>query len=136
MKADVLKIGTALILVCTAAQGQGLLSLGQRTDYKENIPLTVNVTAGGGYDHTTYGGSSSSADNVDSAGNSDVGGDALRPADSTGLGGLQSTLGGFLTEIKSFGFDIPLIENPLIVAGLLLGKPVDLSVLFDDVSPR
>ncbi len=67
MKADVLKIGTALILVCTAAQGQGLLSLGQRTDYKENIPLTVNVTAGGGYDHTTYGGPSSSADNVDSA---------------------------------------------------------------------
>lgn len=67
MKADVNKIGTLLLLLlCTAARGQGLLSIGQRTDYRENIPLTINVTAGGGYDHTTYG-AGSGADNVDSA---------------------------------------------------------------------
>lgn len=66
MKAVVTPIGAALLLICASAHGQGLLSIGQRTDYKENIPLKVNVTAGGGYDHTSYGSSGSSADNVDS----------------------------------------------------------------------
>ncbi len=66
MKADVIKIGAALLLLASSAQSQGLLSIGQRTDYKENIPLTVNVTSGVGYDHTTYGGPGSDATNVDS----------------------------------------------------------------------
>lgn len=66
MKAVVIIIGATLLLVCASAHSQGLLSIGQRTDYKENIPLTVNVTAGGGYDHTTYGSTGSNTDNVDS----------------------------------------------------------------------
>ncbi len=66
MKAVVSTIGATLLLVSVSAQGQGLLSIGQRTDYKENIPLAVNITAGGGYDHTTYGSSAINADNVDS----------------------------------------------------------------------
>lgn len=66
MKAVVPTIGAILLLASAAAHGQGLLSLGQRTDYKENIPLTVNITAGGGYDHTSYGSSGTNADNVDS----------------------------------------------------------------------
>ncbi len=66
MKAVVSTIGATLLLVCVSAHGQGLLSIGHRTDYKENIPLTVNITSGVGYEHTTYGSSGASADNVDS----------------------------------------------------------------------
>ena len=38
----------ATILAAGQAHSQGLLSLGQNRDYKENVPLTFRLTAGGG----------------------------------------------------------------------------------------
>ncbi|MEI6535539.1 MAG: DUF5777 family beta-barrel protein [Verrucomicrobiaceae bacterium] len=66
MKAVATKIGVILLMISASAQGQGMLSIGQKNDYKENVPLTVNVTAGGGYDHTVYGQQSNGVNNVDS----------------------------------------------------------------------
>lgn len=42
------------VLASGTAHAQGLLSLGQSRDYKENVPLTFRVTAGGGYDSFSY----------------------------------------------------------------------------------
>ena len=44
----------ATILAAGQAPAQGLLSLGQNRDYKENVPLTFRLTAGGGYDSFSY----------------------------------------------------------------------------------
>ena len=50
--AHLLLAGAAL--VSTQAHGQGLLAIGQNQDYRQNIPLTFKVTAGGGYDNFHY----------------------------------------------------------------------------------
>ena len=42
------------LLSSAHAYGQGLLSLGQNTDYSVNVPLTFNATVGGGYDSIKY----------------------------------------------------------------------------------
>ena len=65
MKAVVLLIG-ATLLAATWSQAQGLLALGPRADYKENVPLTLQLNLLGGYDRTSYRDPSSSNPNVDS----------------------------------------------------------------------
>jgi hypothetical protein len=45
----------AVLLTAASAHGQGLLSIGQRSDYHEATPLTFDVTAGVGYDHIDFG---------------------------------------------------------------------------------
>ncbi len=54
-----------VLLSSAHAYGQGLLALGQNSDYSQNLPLTFNVTAGGGYDSIHY--KSATDQNVDSA---------------------------------------------------------------------
>ncbi len=46
-----------VLLTSRSAHGQGLMSIGQHPDsaYSESVPLTFNVSAGGGYDRTEYG---------------------------------------------------------------------------------
>src|SRR5215213_3208801 len=46
---------SAVLLAAAPARGQGLLAIGERSDYSESVPLTFNVMAGGGYDHIHYG---------------------------------------------------------------------------------
>jgi hypothetical protein len=55
----------AVLLTAASARGQGLLSIGQHTDYHESVPLTFDVTAGVGYDRIDYGGAG--IEDVDSA---------------------------------------------------------------------
>lgn len=54
MKAVVFLLG-ALLIPAISLRGQGLLGIGQRSDYRENIPLTFNASALFGYDHINYG---------------------------------------------------------------------------------
>ena len=55
----------ALSFASTSLNAQGLLSLTQRNaDYSENIPLTFNLSVGGGYDYTEY--STPGSENVES----------------------------------------------------------------------
>jgi len=44
----------AVALAVPPAHGQGLLSIGQKSDYHESVPLTFTVAAGGGYDRIDY----------------------------------------------------------------------------------
>lgn len=44
----------AAVLAPCMTHAQGLLSLGQNRDYKENVPLTYRISAGGGYDSFSY----------------------------------------------------------------------------------
>lgn len=44
-----------VLLAAAPAHGQGLLAIGQQSDYPENVPLTYNVSVGGGYDSINYG---------------------------------------------------------------------------------
>jgi hypothetical protein len=46
---------SAVVLLANQAHGQGLLSIGQRSDYHEPVPLTFSVTGGAGYDSINYG---------------------------------------------------------------------------------
>lgn len=55
MKPYFAMISAAVLLATAQAPGQGLLTIGQRADYPQNVPLTFNVTAGGGYDRIDYG---------------------------------------------------------------------------------
>ncbi|MFZ4763860.1 MAG: outer membrane beta-barrel protein [Roseimicrobium sp.] len=42
------------LTAAATAHGQGLLSIGQKSDYPESTPLTFNVGAGAGYERTHY----------------------------------------------------------------------------------
>jgi hypothetical protein len=64
MKAVVIILG--VLTAASAVHGQGLLAIGQKSDYKENVPLTLNVTALGGYDHIDYKDATSGHPNVSS----------------------------------------------------------------------
>jgi hypothetical protein len=64
MKAVVIFL--AVLSAAITASGQGLLAIGQKSDYKENIPLTLSVDVLGGYDHINYKDPSNSNPNVDS----------------------------------------------------------------------
>ena len=57
-----------LIALCAAssASAQGLLAIGQKSDYKENIPLTLSVDVLGGYDRINYKDPTNSNPNVSS----------------------------------------------------------------------
>lgn len=54
MKAVVILLAAGLA-AAIPLRGQGLLGIGQRSDYKENIPLTLQINALGGYDRISYG---------------------------------------------------------------------------------
>jgi Putative beta-barrel porin 2 len=54
MKAAVILLGSAAFFAAFPAFGQGLLALSQGNDYKENVPLTLSLEAGGGYDSVHY----------------------------------------------------------------------------------
>lgn len=56
---------TVLLASTASSWGQGLLGIGQKSDYKENTPLTVNAKALYGYDHMSY--AADSASNVNSS---------------------------------------------------------------------
>lgn len=53
MKAAVFLTGVFLMFTISL-QGQGLLGIGQKSDYKENVPFRVNVSALSGYDRINY----------------------------------------------------------------------------------
>ncbi|MCE9518486.1 MAG: outer membrane beta-barrel protein [Verrucomicrobia bacterium] len=53
MKAVVALLGVFL-LTALPLRGQGLLGIGQKSDYKENVPFKINATAISGYDHINY----------------------------------------------------------------------------------
>jgi hypothetical protein len=55
-------IFAAALLASAQARGQGLLSIGQRSDFHEATPLTFNVTGGAGYDRIDAGGDSQDVD--------------------------------------------------------------------------
>lgn len=67
MKAVVTILLAAALLAAAPAslRAQGLLGIGPKSDYRENIPLTLNVTTLGGYDSIRY--SSPGSADVDSA---------------------------------------------------------------------
>lgn len=44
-----------VLLAAAPAHAQGLLAIGQQSDYPESVPLTYNVSVGGGYDRIDYG---------------------------------------------------------------------------------
>src|ERR1700722_14017645 len=54
MKAAVILLGSVVLLASSSVFGQGLLALSQGHDYKENVPLTMSLEAGGGYDNVHY----------------------------------------------------------------------------------
>lgn len=54
---------SVVLLAAVPAHGQGLLAIGERSDYSESVPLTFNVMGGVGYDHIDYG---SGVEDVDS----------------------------------------------------------------------
>lgn len=66
MKAALILWGSAVLFAASSAYSQGLLALSGegRTDYKENVPLTMSLNAGGGYDRIHY--SDPSQGNTDS----------------------------------------------------------------------
>ncbi len=66
MKAVVILLGGAALLATPCAFGQGLMAIGQQgKDYKENVPLTMSLNAGVGYDNVHY--SDPTQQGVDSA---------------------------------------------------------------------
>jgi len=46
---------SAVLLAAAPAHGQGMLAIGERSDYSESVPLTFNVMGGVGYDSIHYG---------------------------------------------------------------------------------
>jgi hypothetical protein len=66
MKSFLHLLSTGALLVCGSAYGQGLLAIGQNSDYPENIPLTYTVTVNGGYDRIEYNTLDPDMEDVDS----------------------------------------------------------------------
>lgn len=66
MKPFLVMLLAGVLLAIQPAHGQGLLSIGQHSDYPESIPLTYNVSLGGGYDRIEYSSLSPDLANVDS----------------------------------------------------------------------
>lgn len=50
MKPFLAMLLAGVLLAAAPAHGQGLLAIGQNSDFPESIPLTFNIAAGGGYD--------------------------------------------------------------------------------------
>lgn len=53
-------------LLLSQAHGQGLLAIGQNTDYTESIPLSFSLRVAGGYDKISYPDSIANLGNIDS----------------------------------------------------------------------
>jgi len=59
-------LAAGAFLGCGSVHAQGLLAIGQNSDYPENIPLTYTVSVGGGFDRIEYETLDPNAEDVDS----------------------------------------------------------------------